>query len=305
MKVYLNQPNESWIVDRFRDEWYSYNKDLITNNPKDADIIWIIAPWMWKKIPKKYLKQKIVLCTIHHIDFSKFDDKEKANFQDRDLFVDYYHTVSEKTKKQISNLTNKHISAIPFWINQNIFFNIKEKEKIRKNYKINKDAYLIGSFQRDTEGSDLKSPKLSKGPDQFLEIVKRFHDKNKNTTVVLTGKRRKYLIDNLYKIGIPFYYFEMITFSQLNELYNCLDLYVVASRVEGGPQAIVECGITKTPIISTDVGLASQILHKSSIFNMENFEDAKPDILTAYNNSLKLIIPNRFKEFRTLLEKIK
>ena len=28
--------------------------------------------------------------------------------------------------------------------------------------------------------------------------------------------------------------------------------------VEGGPQAITECGITKTPIISTNVGMASK-----------------------------------------------
>ena len=33
------------------------------------------------------------------------------------------------------------------------------------------DKKLIGSFQRDTEGYDLKTPKLSKGPDIFCDIV--------------------------------------------------------------------------------------------------------------------------------------
>ena len=47
----------------------------------------------------------------------------------------------------------------------------------------------------------------------------------------------------------------MVNTDQLNELYNCLDLYVVASRVEGGPQAIIECALSKTPIISTDMEL--------------------------------------------------
>ena len=63
----------------------------------------------------------------------------------------------------------------------------------------------------------------------------------------------------------------MADFSELNELYNCLDLYIVASRVEGGPQSILEATLTKTPIISTDVGLAKEILHPDSIFNMDNF----------------------------------
>ena len=72
-------------------------------------------------------------------------------------------------------------------------------------------------------------------------------------------------------------------------------------KIEGGPQAIVECGITRTPIISTDVGIASEILHQNSIFNMENFKDAKPEIDFAYNNSLQLKIPHGFNEFLKVL----
>ena len=41
--------------------------------------------------------------------------------------------------------------------------------------------------------------------------------------------------------------------SELNELYNILDLYSFIK--EGGPQAVVEWNY-KTPLISTDVGFA-------------------------------------------------
>jgi glycosyltransferase involved in cell wall biosynthesis len=40
------------------------------------------------------------------------------------------------------------------------------------------------------------------------------------------------------------------------QMYSALDLYVVGSRVEGGPQSITRVRITKTPIVSTDVGIA-------------------------------------------------
>ena len=47
-----------------------------------------------------------------------------------------------------------------------------EKKELRSKYNIDQESYLVGSFQRDTEGADLKSPKLSKGPDRFITIVK-------------------------------------------------------------------------------------------------------------------------------------
>ena len=27
--IYLNKPNEDWIVDRFRNEWYKYKKEML------------------------------------------------------------------------------------------------------------------------------------------------------------------------------------------------------------------------------------------------------------------------------------
>ena len=93
----------------------------------------------------------------------------------------------------------------------------------------------------------------------------------------------------------------MADFKMMNELYNILDLYIVASRVEGGPQAIVESGVTKTPIISTDVGFASDILSSESIFDMNNFENAKPNIDFAYKKSKELVIPEGFDKFIKML----
>ena len=80
-----------------------------------------------------------------------------------------------------------------------------------------------------------------------------------NVLVVLAGRRRQYVIEKLKNYNIEFKYFEMLNFSELNELYNVLNLYVVSSRYEGGPQSIVECAASRTPIVSTDVGIASQI----------------------------------------------
>ncbi len=301
MKVYLSNINESWVVDRFRDDWYSQNQDISTEDLKKADIIWIISPWLWKKIPKRHLKNKKVICSIYHIDFEKFDEKEKKEFLERDKYVEFYHVISLKTKEQLAKLTKKEIISIPFWVDQSIWKSMENKKDLRKKYGLNESDFLVGSFQRDTEGSDLITPKLIKGPDILLQLVKEMKTTYKNLTVVLTGKRRQYLIKNFEKYEINYKYFEMVDIGQVNELYNTLDLYLVTSRVEGGPQAILECAITKTPILSTDVGVASEILSKESIFNINNFSDAKVNVEYAYQKVQNYKIPEGMKPFRTKL----
>ena len=304
MKIYLNNPKESWVVDRFRSEWYQDNKDISTKSILMADIIWLIAPWTWKKISLKNLSKKKVVCTIHHIDFDKFDSKEEKTFYERDKYVDIYHAISPKTAEQIKKLTNKTIFTLPFWVNQNLWFEIKDKKKIRNKYNFKENDYLIGSFQRDTEGHDLSSPKLSKGPDLFVSAVLKLYEKNQNIKVVLSGKRRQYIMSELKSHNIPFNYFDMIDFVSLNELYNCLDLYIVSSRVEGGPQAILECGINKTPIISTDVGVASMILSPESIVKSNDFDRAIPNTHISNENSLKYTIPDWYKSYREIFSNL-
>ena len=303
MKIFINDAKEDWIVDRFKKEFSDYNQELFTNEVKDADIIWIIAPWSWKNVPKKYLKTKKVLCTVHHVDFDKFIGKEKRNFYKLDRFVDIYHTISDKSSEQLVSLTTKKIYNFPFWVNSKIWFDIPESSLLKIKYNIPKDRYILGSFQRDTEGKDKISPKLSKGPDRFIEIVKKMAEKKK-IFVLLAGHRRQYIIRLLEKYKIEYLYYEKVSFEELNELYNCLDLYIVSSRIEGGPQSIFECGLSKTPIISTDVGIAKKVLATESIFDMKNFQSAQPNVEFAYQNSIIFDIPKGFVEFNKMFKDI-
>jgi len=105
------------------------------------------------------------------------------------------------------------------------------------------------------------------------------------------------LIKELEKNEIDFKYIEKPSIKVLNELYNILDLYIVASRVEGGPQSILECSITKTPIISTDVGIASEILSPSSIYSYQEIGKASPDIEHAYKNVQQYLLPKGIENF--------
>jgi glycosyltransferase involved in cell wall biosynthesis len=303
-KIYINEAKESWIVDRFRKEFLDNFSHLCTENIKEADVIWIIAPWTWKKIPKKYLQEKKILCTIHHLEEKELTGKHRKDFINRDKYVDRYHIISKKTSQQINVMSKINQIYAPFWINPENYFFINNKESLRAKYGFQNDEFLIGSFQRDSEGRNVNLPKLIKGPDRFIEIAKHYLqvENKKNIKIVLTGYRRNYIIQELKLNKIPYTYFEKINISSLNDLYNILDLYIVSSRTEGGPQSIVEAAITKTPIISTDVGIANEILHKDSIFDMNNFMYAQPDTEFAFNAAQKFAIPLYFKNFLNIFK---
>ena len=96
----------------------------------------------------------------------------------------------------------------------------------------------------------------------------------------------------------------MVNIKELNELYNVLDLYLVTSRIEGGPQAIMEAAISKTPILSTDVGVASEILHNKAIFNPYEIENTKVNTEFAHKRSLEYTIPSGINKFEEMLRNV-
>ena len=301
--------NQKWICDILKDEFiekFPYNTTL---DAKKANIIWYLAPWNSRHIPRnfttkewfEYLKNKKVIFTQHHID----DDKLKLGQLNKQFdFIKTYgnkiHSICNLTKNKMEKyFDNGLISAKKLWVNNKNFYYIKDKLRLREKFNIDKNSYLVGSFQKDTEGNtDL--PKLSKGPDIFIEIVKDMKLTHPNIQVLLTGLRRSYIIKELEKANIKYYYFNMCTLKEINELYNCLDLYLVSSRVEGGPRAIFEAGLTKTPIISTRVGIAPELIARSSLYDHENwqtYKKCKSNVNLLYSNVSKLSNDSYMNEF--------
>ena len=290
MKIYIHAPNESWILDRYTKEWYQYNVAHSTDDIHECDVLWMIDDWTWNRVDPILLKEKKVISTICHIAPEKYDYEA---FKYRDQFVDRYHAMCNKSAVVLRALTNKPITPFQFWVNENIWKQLDNPKELRKKYNLPTQKVLIGSFQRDTEGHDLVSPKLVKGPDILCDYLERMQESlNENIEVVLAGWRRQYVMKRLDSAGIKYHYFEMCDFEMLNELYNCIDLYIVSSRIEGGPQAIPECAITRTPIISTDVGLAPEILAPESVNN--NLDKALPNLDYAEEKVQQYTMKNHF-----------
>ena len=54
--------------------------------------------------------------------------------------------------KKLEKITQKKVIYIPFWIDSKKWFIKENKLELRKKYNIEPDSFVIGSFQRDSEG---------------------------------------------------------------------------------------------------------------------------------------------------------
>lgn len=303
MKLYVNRADEDWVVDRLRDEFIEHTHCDIVHSPRLADIIWLIAPWRWQELPIDIGSTPIV-CSIHHITPWKFD---KDDFKARDKLVTLYHSFSYKNVGFFSDHTDKEIVCIPYWSNSGKFgFRSVEKSYARAELDIPVGDFLIGSFQRDTEGTDLRSPKLEKGPDQFVAWVKKYREHVREMHVLLGGYRRQYMMQRLDEEQIKYTLIENANIGKIILMYSALDLYITASRVEGGPQAIIECALMGVPAVSTAVGIVDLVLPPSCVCSGKVYFPTEEDMKIARARALHYDIPNHVllfeNMFRTVLE---
>lgn len=155
------------------------------------------------------------------------------------------------------------VFLIPIAVNPN-FFQVQSSESkkgARSRYGIPQEAVVVGSFQKDGEGwGEGLEPKLVKGPDTFLKVVKILKESVLELFVLLSGPARGYVKKGLEELKIPYRHVYLKNYPEINQLYQCLDLYIIASRQEGGPKAILESMACCIPLVTTRVGQAMDLV---------------------------------------------
>ena len=275
IKIYVQHAGEEWIVDRIAEEYMDETSFKVVYSPEEADIIWLMAPYAWYRIRVETLKEKFVIATQHHIVPEKFIGPDFLN-RDRDAHIDVYFThdpfalrVLEKLLPEKRTILQNYWCQPHFWKKwdaEKTMGYIENSEKLKSLVPVLKeeDTMVFGSFVRDTEGKT-GGPKLEKGPDRLVAIMKTLKAQGEDVHVVLAGYRRDWIISQFEKEGIPYSYFEKCNPNDLLALYNAIDMYLVTSRYEGGPQSIFEAALIQKPILTTRCGSGPRILHPFSI----------------------------------------
>ena len=122
-------------------------------------------------------------------------------------------------------------------------------------------AFVVGSFQKDGVGwGEGLDPKLIKGPDTLIASVEQLRALVPEVVVLLTGPARGYVRRELERRGIPYRHVVASSRDEVARAYHALDVYLVTSRQEGGPKAVLESMASGTPLVTTRVGQASELV---------------------------------------------
>lgn len=141
-------------------------------------------------------------------------------------------------------------------VDTKLFYLETEKQsEIRSTLGIGRSDFVVGSFQKDGVGwGEGLQPKLEKGPDILVESLIQVRQEVPNLHVLLTGPARGYVCSRLEQEGIAFSWIQDLEYERLRRCYAALDVYVVTSRLEGGPKGALEALACGVPVVSTPVG---------------------------------------------------
>ena len=181
------------------------------------------------------------------------------------------------------------VFLIPIGINLDFFpfRTVEEKWAARSELGIPRSAFVVGSFQKDGVGwGEGLEPKLIKGPDVFLSTLKKVKDEIPELFVLLTGPSRGYMMRGLDELGIPYRHTYLKSYPDVAKMYRASDMYLVASRQEGGPKAVLESMASGVPLVTTRVGQAMELVKHGEnawIADVEDAESLAEGVRRVYN----------------------
>ena len=193
------------------------------------------------------------------------DDPRTGMIAELDRTVDRWHTSCLLTRQKLIEfgIPEEKLFVIPLGVDLRAFSAIshpEEKATLRRNLGIPEDNIVVGSFQKDGVGfGEGNTPKLIKGPDIFCDVMERLA-KEIPLHVLLTGPARGYVKQRLEKAGITYTHHYVDHPNDLAPYYRTLDAYLISSRAEGGPKAVLEAGACGIPVVSTPVGMAPEVI---------------------------------------------
>jgi glycosyltransferase involved in cell wall biosynthesis len=135
------------------------------------------------------------------------------------------------------------------------------KARARVQLQLPESAFIVGSFQKDGVGwGEGSQPKEIKGPDTLVAALDRLRAGIPELAVLLTGPARGYVRRELERLDILHRHVKLASRDELATAYHALDVYLVTSRQEGGPKSVLESMASGTPLVTTRVGQAPEIV---------------------------------------------
>ncbi|MCW5874828.1 MAG: glycosyltransferase family 4 protein [Anaerolineales bacterium] len=231
-------------------------------------------------VDAKHNKRNTVIGTIFHghIDSPEFSDAldKILRFQDRFARL---HTASTIMYERFLKwgVRPEKLIFIPLGVDLERFKPATAEQRLarRRELGIPEDAFCIGSFHKDGQGmAEGNVPKLIKGPDILVDALTRIHARHKNIFVLLSAPARGYVKLGLDAAGIRYVHVVEEDFHRIPRLFDAIDVYLLASREEGGPKGVLEALASGVPFVGTQVGLVPDVVTDEQDGLLTSIEDS-------------------------------
>jgi glycosyltransferase involved in cell wall biosynthesis len=176
-----------------------------------------------------------------------------------------------------SGIDPAKVFLIPIGINLSYFSVVSpsSRREVREKYGVPQSAVVVGSFQKDGNGWDEGlEAKTIKGPDIFIKSIKMLKQRIPDIFVLLSGPARGFMKAGLKDLGVPYKHVYLESYEEVAQLYHALDVYIVSSRQEGGPKAVLESMASGIPLVTTRVGQAMDLVKHAKNAWMVDVDDA-------------------------------
>ncbi|MGC9223231.1 MAG: glycosyltransferase family 4 protein [Terracidiphilus sp.] len=139
------------------------------------------------------------------------------------------------------------ITVVPHGVDADFF----HRRKVRPSrFGIPPGRFVVGFL--GNKGSDLDYGR--KGTDVLLEVARKAAAAIPNFHLVMGGPGWDKEVQSLRAMGVSVSATGYLRKADLPALYSALDVYLLTSRVEGGPVTILEAMACETAVVSTRVG---------------------------------------------------
>lgn len=145
------------------------------------------------------------------------------------------------------------ITVVPHGIDAEFF---RRRSVNPRRFEIPPGRFVVGFV--GNKGSDSDGGR--KGTDVFLQVIRKAAERVPNLHVVLGGPGWEAELTRLRAEGISASATGYLRKSDLPSLYSALDVYLLTSRVEGGPCTVFEAMACETPVVSTRVGAVPELI---------------------------------------------
>lgn len=201
------------------------------------------------------------LLTIYHLS-PEF--RQQAELLQTAAPLRLIHTTNMHARRDLVALgiPEDKIRVIPLGVDDNLFQPLAGPARARRRAQLHipKDAFVIGSFQKDGVGWQAgRQPKMIKGPDILVDTLRQLAP-HYSVIALLTGPARGYVCERLQHYHLPFRYAGFLpSQAHISPYYGALDAYLITSRVEGGPQQLLEAWASGVPVVSPAVGMVADL----------------------------------------------